>query len=101
MVALADECGDHTGDQPESGDLELVHARRNTRDGPLASPESQEQKNYNSHLSNRSVSDQNNGAAFLTIYTIPNRILRQNAPSRLTIIAFTRGLGRAFPSASR
>jgi hypothetical protein len=39
IVALAGKRDDHTGDQPQSGDL--VHARRNTKDNPLASPESQ------------------------------------------------------------
>jgi len=39
IMAVAGSCGDHTGDQPRSGDL--VHARNHTKDGPLASPESQ------------------------------------------------------------
>ena len=64
-MALADECGDHTGDQPQSGDL--VHACRNTKDGPLASPASQgTDEKLQPHLSNRSGSDHNSGAAFLT-----------------------------------
>jgi len=39
IVAVAGSGGDQTGNQPQSGDL--VHARSYTKDGPLASPESQ------------------------------------------------------------
>jgi len=65
-VAMASSCGDHTVEQPRSGDL--VHARRNTKYDPLASLESQRTETIKKpHLPGRSGSDQNSGAAFLTI----------------------------------
>ena len=66
IVAVAGTCGDQTGDQLRSGDL--VHARNHIKDSPLASPENQRTESITTLIfSNRSSSDHNSGAAFLTI----------------------------------
>ena len=67
--AVAGSCGDQTSDQPRSGDL--VHVRSHTKDGPLAKPESQRTESITTHiLSDRSGSDHNSGAAYLTIKSL-------------------------------